>query len=49
MFRDQPTYAVLKPLVTSILNGSAPPLATVRWPAGAVEPVIEAYDTKRLK
>lgn len=49
MFRDQPTYAALKPLVTSILNGSAPPLATVRWPAGAVEPVIDAYDTKRLK
>jgi len=49
MFRDQPTFAVLKPLVTSILNGSAPPLATVRWPAGAAEPVIDAYDTKRLK
>ena len=49
MFRDQPTYAALKPLATSILDGSAPPLATVRWPAGAAEPVIEAYDTKRLK
>ena len=49
MFRDQPTYAVLKPLVTSILDGSAPPLATVRWPAGAKEPVIDAYDAKRLK
>lgn len=49
MFRDQPTYAALKPLVTSILDGSAPPLATVRWPAGAKEPVIDAYDAKRLK
>ena len=49
MFRDQPTYAVLKPLITSILDGSAPPLATVCWPAGAKEPVIDAYDAKRLK
>jgi len=49
MFRDQPTHAALKPLVTSIFDGSAKPLATVRWPAGAVEPVIDAYDAKRLK
>lgn len=49
MFRDQPAYAALKPLVAGILHGSAQPLATVRWPAGAKEPVIDAYDTKRLK
>jgi len=49
MFRDQPTYAALKPVVTGILDGSAQPLATVRWPAGAKEPVIDAYDSKRLK
>jgi hypothetical protein len=49
MYRDPPAHAVLKPLVTSIMNGSAPPLATVRWPAGAKEPVIDAYDAKRLK
>jgi hypothetical protein len=49
MFRDQPTFAALKPLVTSIIDGSAAPLATVRWPAGAVEPLIDAYDMKRLK
>ena len=49
MFRDQPTYAALKPLVASILDGSAQPLALVRWPAGAKEPVIDAYDTQRLK
>jgi hypothetical protein len=49
LFRDQPTYAALKPLVTGILDGSAAPLATVRWPKGAKEPVIDAYDAKRLK
>jgi hypothetical protein len=49
LFRDQPTYAALKPLVTGILDGSAKPLATVRWPKGAKEPVIDAYDAKRLK
>ena len=49
MFRDQPTYVALKPVVSGILDGSAQPLATVRWPAGAKEPVIDAYDSKRLK
>lgn len=49
MFRDQPTYAALKPLVTGIFDGSAKPLAAVRWPKGAKEPVIEAYDSDRLK
>ena len=49
MFRDQPTYAALKPIATSIIDGSAKPLATVRWPSGAKEPVIDAYDAKRLK
>jgi hypothetical protein len=49
IFRDQPTYAALKPLVTSVLDGSAAPLATVRWPPAAKEPVIDAYDSKRLK
>jgi hypothetical protein len=49
MYREQPAYADLKPVFTSILDGSAKPLATVRWPAGAKEPVIDAYDSKRLK
>lgn len=49
MFRDQPTYAALKPLVVGIFDGSAQPLATVRWPAGAKEPVVDAFDSKRLK
>jgi hypothetical protein len=49
LFRDQPTYAALKPLVTGIVDGSAAPLATVRWPKGEKEPVIDAYDAKRVK
>lgn len=49
MFREQPTYTAVKPLVVGILDGSAQPLATVRWPAGAKEPVIDAFDSKRLK
>ncbi len=49
MFREQPAYAALKPLVVGILEGSAQPLATVRWPAGEKEPVIDAYDAERLK
>lgn len=49
MFREQPTYAALKPLVSGILDGSVAPLASVRWPPGAKEPLIDAYDSKRLK
>ena len=49
MFREQPTFAALKPLITGIVEGSAKPLARVRWPAGAKEPEIDAYDTSRLK
>ena len=49
MLRGQPTYAPLRALVVGILDNSMRPLATVRWPAGEKEPVIDAYDTKRLK
>jgi hypothetical protein len=49
MFRGQPAYADLKPVFVSILDGSAKPLATVHWPAGEKEPVIDAFDSKRLK
>lgn len=49
MFRDEPAYATVKKLVSGILDGSEKPLATVRWPVGAKEPVIDAYDAKRLK
>jgi hypothetical protein len=49
MFRDQPTYAALKPIAVSIIDGGAQPLAAVRWPPGAKELVIDALDSKRLK
>ena len=49
MFRDQPTYAALKPMAVSIIDGSAKPLALVHWPPGEKESVIDAFDTKRLK
>jgi len=49
MFRDQPTYAALKPIVTAIIDGSAKQLLAVRWPPGAKEPVMDAGDMSRLK
>ncbi|HTU68658.1 MAG TPA: hypothetical protein VMF52_22150 [Steroidobacteraceae bacterium] len=49
MYRDPPAYDVVKTLVTGILDGSSKALATVRWPPGAKEPVIDAMDSKRLK
>lgn len=49
MYRDQPSYAALKPLATSIFDGSAKSIAKVRWPAGAKEPVMDAPDSMRLK
>lgn len=49
MFNKQPTYVTLQPLVASIVDGTAKPLAIVRWPPGAKEPVIDAFDSKRLK
>ena len=49
MFRDQPTYAALKPVAVSIIDDSAKPLALVHWPPGAKESVIDTYDRKRLK
>ena len=48
IFREQPAYAALKPIVTGILDGSAQPLSVVSWPAGAKEPSIDALD-KRMK
>jgi hypothetical protein len=47
IYRDQPTFASLKPLVTGILDGSLQPLSVVHWPAGAKEPEIDSFD-KRL-
>jgi hypothetical protein len=49
MYREPPAYSALKPLVSGILDGSAKPFATVRWPKGAKEPEIDAVDMKRLK
>ena len=49
MYREQPSYAALKALITTILDGSAQPLAQVHWPPGAKEPVIDKFDSKRLK
>lgn len=49
MFRDPPTLAALKPVIAGILDGTAQPLSVVRWPAGAVEPVMDTFDSKRLK
>lgn len=48
IFREQPAYAALKPLVSGILDGSVQPLSVVHWPSGAKEPAIDAFD-KRLK
>jgi len=48
MFRDVPAYPVVKELVGQIVSGAAKPLMAVRWPAGAKEGEIVAYD-KRLK
>ncbi len=48
IFREQPAYAALKPLVTGILEGTVQPLSVVHWPAGAKEPEIDSFD-KRLK
>ena len=49
MYREQPGYVALKPVITAIVDGSAQPLAKVNWPKGAKEPVIDAFDSKRLK
>jgi len=49
MFRDRPTYEALKPLVTSIIDGSLKPVVGLRWPPGAKEPLMDAYDIKRYK
>lgn len=49
MFRDTPSYPVVKELVQRIIDGGAKPLLAVRWPAGAKEGEMVAYDSKRLK
>ena len=49
MFRDVPAYPPVKELVKRIVGGDAKPLLAVRWPAGAKEGEMVAYDSKRLK
>jgi hypothetical protein len=49
MFKEEPTYAAIRTLVEQIITGSAKPLMAVRWPKGAKEAEIVAFDNKRLK
>ncbi len=49
MFSEAPTYAVIKALVQHIVDGVEKPLMAVRWPPGAKEGEIVAYDSKRLR
>ena len=49
MFGDDPPYPVIKALVEQIVSGTAKPLLAVRWPKGAKEGELVAFDEKRLK
>lgn len=49
MFKEEPTYQAAKELATAIISASAKPLLAVRWPEGAKEGEIVAFDSSRLK
>ena len=49
MYREEPTYAATRGLVNDILAGKTQPLLAVRWPKGAKEGEVVAFDSKRLK
>jgi hypothetical protein len=49
MFKEQPTYQAAKDLATSIFSASAKPLLAVRWPEGAKEGEIVAFNSSKLK
>ncbi len=49
MFGDEPPYFAVKALVEQIIGGTAKPLLAVRWPKGAKEGELVAFDDKRLK
>ncbi len=49
MYGHEPGPAELRAQVQSIVAGRAEPLLAVRWPAGAKEGEILAYDAVRLK
>lgn len=49
MFKEEPTYQATKELAMSIFSASAKPLLAVRWPEGAKEGEVVAFDSSRLK
>lgn len=49
MFKEEPTYQSVKELATSILFSSVKPLLAVRWPEGAKEGEVVAFDSSKLK
>jgi len=49
MFKEQPTYQSAKEVATSIFSASAKPLLSVRWPEGAKEGEVVAFDNSKLK
>ena len=44
MYRDQPPYDAIRPLLVEILNGKATTLIAVEWPKGSAEAVIVEID-----
>jgi hypothetical protein len=49
MYKREPPYKVVRALVEQIIAGEAKPLMAVRWPPGAKEGEMLAFDTSRLK
>jgi hypothetical protein len=49
MYKEEPTYQAVKALAADIFSGTAKPLLAVRWPEGAKEGEIVAFDSSRLK
>jgi hypothetical protein len=49
MFKEEPTYQASKDLATAIFSASAKPLLAVRWPEGAKEGEVVAFDSAKLK
>lgn len=49
MFKEQPTYQAAKEMAASIFSASAKPLLAVRWPEGAKEGEVVAFDSDKLK
>src|ERR1700722_3880463 len=49
MFGDDPPYQAVRALVEQIVGGTAKPLLAVRWPKGAKEGELVAFDDKRLR